>query len=169
MNWLLLLALLPVSTRAQPGMWALEKAIALKSPVPQVSGDSLAARLERGDSTLLVFDTRPLEEYDVSRLRDAIRVDPDLGVEEFLAAHGQVLSGRDLIFYCSVGYRSSVFIQRVMSVAQERGARSVSNLRGGLFRWYNEDRLLFRDAPVDTVHPYDTQWGRFLRKKGPAE
>ena len=169
MNWLLFLALLPVSARAQPGMWALEKAIALKYPVPQVSGDSLAARLARGDSTLLVFDTRPLKEYDVSRLRDAIRVDPDLGVEEFLAAHGQGLSGRDLIFYCSVGYRSSVFIQRVMSVAQERGARSVSNLRGGLFRWYNEDRPIFRDAPVDTVHPYDAQWRRFLRKKESAE
>ena len=169
MNWLLLLALLPVSARAQPGMWALEKVIVLKYPVPQVSGDSLAARLALGDSTLLVFDTRPLEEYDVSRLRDAIRVDPDLGVEEFLAAHGQGLSGRDLIFYCSVGYRSSVFIQRVMSVAQERGARSVSNLRGGLFRWYNEDRPLFRDALVDTVHPYDAQWGRFLRKKEPTE
>ena len=29
MNWLLLLALLPASARAQPGMWALEKAIEL--------------------------------------------------------------------------------------------------------------------------------------------
>ena len=166
MNWLLLLALLPVSARAQPGMWALEKVIALKYPVPQVSGDSLAARLARGDSTLLVFDTRPFEEYDVSRLRDAIRVDPDLGVEEFIAAYGQQLPGRDLIFYCSVGYRSSDFAQRVMSAAQEGGARSVSNLRGGLFRWYNEDRPLFREAPVDTVHPYNAQWGHLLRKKG---
>ena len=169
MNWLLLLALLPASARAQPGMWALEKAIELKYSVPQVSSDSLAARLARGDSTLLVFDTRPLKEYDVSRLRDAIRVDPDLGVEEFLAVHGQGLSGRDLIFYCSVGYRSSGVVQRVMSAAQEMGARSVSNLRGGLFRWYNEDRPLFRDAPVDTVHPYDDQWRRFLRKKESAE
>ncbi|MEE2726445.1 MAG: rhodanese-like domain-containing protein [Candidatus Latescibacterota bacterium] len=169
MNWLLLLALLPVSARAQPAIWALEKAIALKYPVPQISGDSLAVRMTRGDSTLLVFDTRPVEEYDVSRLRDAIRIDPDLGVEEFIAAHGEGLSGRDLIFYCSVGYRSSDVVQRVIRAAQERGARSVSNLRGGLFRWYNEDRPLFRDAPVDTVHPYDAQWGRFLRKKEPVE
>ena len=66
MNWLLLLALLPVSARAQPGMWALEKAIELKYSVPQVSSDSLAARLARGDSTLLIFDTRPFEEYDLS-------------------------------------------------------------------------------------------------------
>ena len=122
MNWLLLLALLPVSARAQPGMWALEKAIALKYPVPQVSGDSLAARLALGDSTLLVFDTRPLEEYDVSRLRDAIRVDPDLDSEEFIAAHGQGLLGRDLIFYCSVGYRSS----DVVSTRDERGPRDGS-------------------------------------------
>ena len=116
-------------------MWALEKAIALKYPVPQISGDSLAVRMTRGDSTLLVFDTRPVEEYDVSRLRDAI-IDPDLGVEEFIDAYGEGLSGRDLIFYCSVGYRSSDVVQRVIRAAQERGARSVSNLRGGLFRWY---------------------------------
>lgn len=169
MNWLLLLALFPLSARAQPGLWALEKVIALRYPVPQVSSDSLAARLVRSDSTLMVFDTRPFEEYDVSRLRDAIRIDPDLDVEEFIATYGQELFGRDLIFYCSVGYRSSDFVQRVMSAAQEIGARSVYNLRGGLFRWYNENRPLFREAPVDTVHPYDAQWGRFLRKKEVAD
>ena len=111
----------------------LGKAIALKYPVPQISGDSLAVRMTRGDSTLLVFDTRLVEEYDVSRLRDAIRIDPDLGVEEFIDAYGEGLSGRDLIFYCSVGYRSSDVVQRVIRAARE-GARSVSNLRGGLFR-----------------------------------
>lgn len=169
MNWLLLLALLPASARAQPGMWALETAIALRYPLPQLSGDSLAARMARGDSSLLVFDTRPSEEYDVSHLRSAQRVDPDMGTEAFIAAYGERLVGRDLVFYCSVGYRSSMLIERVRSAAEGAGARSVANLRGGIFRWYNEDRPLFGSAQVDTVHPYDAYWGRFLRDKGAQE
>ncbi len=168
MNWILLLALLPASARAQPGMWTLEKAIALKYPLPQLSGDSLAARMARGDSSLLVFDTRPAEEYDVSHLRGALRIDPDMGAEAFVAAYGDRLAGCDLVFYCSVGYRSSIVIERVRGAAEEAGARSVANLRGGIFRWYNEDRPLFGQAQVDTVHPYDAYWGRFLRDKRAA-
>lgn len=165
MSWLLLLALLPVSARAQPGMWALEKVIALKYPLPQLSGDSLGTRLAQGDSSLLIFDTRPPAEYDVSHLRTALRVDPDMDSEAFVATYGDRLAGCDLVFYCSVGYRSSIFIERVRRAAEEAGARSVANLRGGIFRWYNEDRPLFGSAQVDTVHPYDPYWGRFLRDK----
>jgi len=165
MNWLLVLALLPASARAQPGLWTLEKAIALKYPLPQLSGDSLDTRLAGGDSSLLIFDTRPTVEYDVSHLQSALRVDPDMDAEAFIASYGDRLTGRDLVFYCSVGYRSSMFIERVRDAAERAGARSVANLRGGIFRWYNEDRPLFGPTQVDTVHPYDAYWGRFLRQK----
>ena len=145
-------------------MWALEKAIELKYSVPQVGSDSLAARLARGDSTLLIFDTRPIE-YDVSRLRDAIRVDPDLDSEEFIAAHGQGVLGRDLIFYCSVGYRSSGVVQRVMSAAQEMGARSVSNLRGGLFAGIMRTDRSFAMRRSTPSIPMTLSGGAFCGKK----
>lgn len=109
MNWLLLLALLPATTDAQPGLWALEKIIALKYPVKEIRSDSLAKRLTQGDSTLLLFDTRAPEEYAISRLRGAIRVDPEMDAETFIAAYKDTLKDKDLVFYCSVGYRSSIF------------------------------------------------------------
>lgn len=164
MNWLLLLALLPATAHAQPGLWALEKIIALKHPVKEIHSDSLAKRLAKGDSTLLLFDTRAPEEYAISRLRDAIRVDPDMDAETFFKAYNDTLKGKDLVFYCSVGYRSSIFAERLQKTAAPTDY-SIANLRGGLFRWYNEDRPLFRDVQVDTIHPYDEHWGRFLKKK----
>ncbi len=165
MNWFLLLALLPATAHAQSGLWALEKIIALKYPIEQIRSDSLAARLAKGDSSLLLFDTREPEEYAVSRLRGAIRVDPAMDAETFLAAYGDTIKNRDLIFYCSVGYRSSIFAERLGKMAPAASYSSIANLRGGLFRWYNEDRPLFRDVQVDTIHPYDEYWGRFLKKK----
>ena len=165
MNWLLLLALLPATTDAQPGLWALEKIIALKYPVKEIRSDSLAKRLTKGDSTLLLFDTRAPEEYAISRLRGAIRVDPEMDAETFIAAYKDTLKDKDLVFYCSVGYRSSIFAERLQKVTTAAHYASIANLRGGLFRWYNEDRPLFRDVQVDTIHPYDEHWGRFLKKK----
>ncbi|MFT5378364.1 MAG: rhodanese-related sulfurtransferase [Candidatus Latescibacterota bacterium] len=165
MNWLLLLALMPATAQAQPGLWALEKVIALKYPVQEIRSDSLAIRIAENDSTLLLFDTRKPEEYAVSRLRDAIRIDPEMDVEGFFATYGDTLKDKNLVFYCSVGYRSSIFAQRIQKNASSPTYSSIANLRGGLFRWYNEDRPLFRDTQVDTVHPYDKHWGRFLKKK----
>jgi len=165
MNWLLLLSLITTPAAAQTGLWALEKVIALKYPVQEVRSDSLAIRLTKNDSTLLLFDTREPEEYAVSRLRDAIRVDPEMDIEAFLTAYGDTLKDKDLVFYCSVGYRSSIFAERLQKATSPSSYSSIANLRGGLFRWYNEDRPLFRDAQVDTVHPYDKHWGRFLKEK----
>ncbi len=163
----LLILLLPALVAAQPALWTVEKAIALRYPsVPQLGSDSLAARLATADSSsLLLFDTRPVEEYAISRLRGAIRVDPDMGAEEFVATYGDTLQNKSLVFYCSVGYRSSTFIQRIRQAANSTGYSSIANLRGGLFRWYNENRPLHAETQVDTVHPYNKRWGKLLKKK----
>lgn len=159
--------LLPTLSTAQPALWSLEKVIALRYPwVPQLESDSLAKRLAiPDDSSLLLFDTRPPEEYAVSRLRGAIRLDPDMGAEQFVAAYRDTLQNRDLVFYCSVGYRSSTFIMRIMQAIDSTGYSSIANLRGGLFRWHNEDRPLHAKTQVDTVHPFNEHWGKFLKKK----
>jgi hypothetical protein len=104
MSWLLLLALMPATAQAQPGLWAIEKVIALKYPVQEIRSDSLAIHIAENDSTLLLFDTRKPEEYAVSRLRDAIRIDPEMDAETFFATYGDTLKDTNLVFYCSVGY-----------------------------------------------------------------
>ena len=120
-----------------------------------------AAELDGMDDPLL-FDVRSEAEFAVSRLPGAVRVDPDMDADAFLAAHGQAAAGRTLVFYCSVGWRSSGLADRVGPALAEAGGRAV-NLRGGAFGWVNEGRMLSGpDGPTGRVHAYDRVWGRLI-------
>ena len=55
----------------------------------------------------VLFDVRETEEFAVSRLADAKQVDPDIANAAFMQRHGASLRGKTVIFYCSVGVRSS--------------------------------------------------------------
>ena len=122
-----------------------------------ISTDALAERLS--DTTAarpVLLDARSPEEYAVSHLPGARRVDPTATTFPEL----DTLS-RDspIVVYCSVGYRSA----RIATRLQDRGFTNVRNLRGSIFRWANEGRPVVRnDAPVRTVHPYDRTWGTLL-------
>lgn len=108
---------------------------------------------------LLLLDVRTAEEFRVSHLPGAIRVEPGNGVEG--------LPNRDLprnlpiVTYCSVGYRSAALAQKL----EAAGFTDVRNLNGSIFQWANEGRQLVNDRgePVKTVHPYDAFWGRLLK------
>jgi hypothetical protein len=66
-----------------------------------------------------------------------------------------------IVTYCSVGYRSGAFAERLRSA----GFTNVVNLEGSIFRWANEGRPLFRSArPVTEVHPYNRTWGLLLKE-----
>lgn len=126
--------------------------------VPALSTDSLAALLAGGTRPLLL-DTRPVAEYAVSHLRDAVRIDPETTDFAFLDT-----LARDamIVTYCSVGYRSAGVARRLRAA----GFTQVYNLQGSLFRWANEGRPLYRgDSLVHVVHPYDRLWGTLLREE----
>ncbi len=163
----LLLVLFPNRVMAQPALSLLEQLVALKYSAPQIEIDSFARRIASQDRTrLLILDVRSPNEFAVSHIQDAIRVDPDITGNGFARTFADTIKGKDLIFYCSVGYRSSILLARVQQHALEAGAISLANLRGGIFRWYNEQRPVVRyDAQVDTVHPYNALWGQLLRKR----
>ena len=58
--------------------------------------------------------------------------------------------------YSSVGYRGA----RVETWLKRQGYTNVENLEGGIFRWANEGRPVFRQgAPTQEVHPYQPRWG----------
>jgi len=62
--------------------------------------------------------------------------------------------------YCSVGYRSSKFAERL----QAAGLIEVMNLEGSIFAWANEDRPLQKDGqPVAQVHPYSRKYAQMLK------
>ncbi len=160
-----------VPARGQFVLSVLEKTVSRQIPVPNLSWQELKARMASSDSArYVVFDTRPKEEYEVSHLPHAIQVDPQLSAKDFFQQYGDSLAGKNLVFYCSVGYRSSLFLQRVQKELQARGVRSASNLRGGIFRWYNEGNLVIdAEGPTDKIHPYDKIWGGLIEERKKKE
>jgi rhodanese-related sulfurtransferase len=115
------------------------------------------------DGQVLVFDVREEPEYQVSHLPGAIRISPESAPAEFLARFGTGVKGKTVVFYCSVGMRSSQFAARVAESLRARGAEAVNDLAGGIFAWHNEGRTLVDAAgPTPFVHPYDVSWGRLL-------
>jgi len=128
------------------------------------AADLHRALAEADSAAYVLFDVRQPEEYDVSRIGQAVQVDPEAAAADFIAAHGQAIAGKKAVFYCSVGYRSSKLLKRVESAALEAGAVSLANLRGGIFRWHNEGFPLEANSDTAKVHPYDRHWGKLLRE-----
>ena len=149
-------------------MWLLEKRIALKYDVQNITAEELNLKLSSKEAGgILIFDTRQREEYDTSHIQKAIHVVPDMSAGIFIKNHGQRIQGKTLIFYCSVGVRSSLFIERVRESVLREGAVSLSNLQGGIFRWYNDGYPVVNlEGETDDIHTYDDEWGRFVRPRG---
>lgn len=67
---------------------------------------------------------------------------------------------RPVVAYCSVGYRSSVLVQRL----RDAGFTQAVNLEGSIFAWANEGRPLESDGrTVGVVHPYAERFRLLLR------
>ena len=112
----------------------------------------------------VLFDVRELAEYNVSHMEGAIRVDPELSGEDFMAKFGDQIAGKDVILYCSVGERSSRLASRIYSASEQ--SFTVHNLEKGIFGWHNDQRSLTRgETATDKVHPYDEKWGRLVDRQ----
>jgi rhodanese-related sulfurtransferase len=144
---------------AGPSWSALKAIIRQRFPeVRQISAESLAQRLAAEEEIILI-DVRPLEEYEVSHLPGALRVEPGSKLPEALV---ETPRDRVIVAYCSVGYRSSEFVRSLM----KKGFTHAANLEGSIFEWANEGHVVVRDGmPVREVHPYDRLWGRLLREE----
>ncbi len=129
--------------------------------VEHISGDEYLAL---DPEKIVVFDVREPDEYDVSHIAGAVRIDPDIDPESFAEEFKNLLPGKTAVFYCSVGWRSSELAQRVNSVLTEEGVIESFNLTGGLFQWHNEAKPMTNDAQdiTDRIHPYDDYWGKLI-------
>jgi rhodanese-related sulfurtransferase len=107
----------------------------------------------------LVLDARTLPEYQISHLREAVRMD---AVRPSLRPLRELPMNAPLVVYGSVGYRGG----RLAHWLDGQGYTNVRNLSGGIFQWTNEGRPIFRDGrPTLEVHPYDSRWGRLLESR----
>lgn len=114
--------------------------------------------VEMQQDTILILDTRSLEEYQVSHLKNAQWV----GYEEFtLDKIDNFARDTTIVLYCSVGYRSDIVGKKL----QEAGFQYVYNLWGGIFAWVNEEQPIYQNSMVTRkIHPYSTSWGIWLTK-----
>jgi len=127
-------------------------------------GVKSAAELELSDT--LFFDVRDKKEFDVSHLIHSKHVDPELSASDFMAQFDQDWTGKTLVFYCSVGRRSSVLAKKVQAELKAAGAREVYNLKEGIFAWHNAGLPLENaNGPTELVHPFNALWGRMINRK----
>ena len=102
----------------------------------------------------ILLDVREPAEFAVSHLADARRVEP--GTDP---AALDLPKDQPIVTYCSVGYRSADYAQRL----QQAGYTDVRNLEGSIFQWANEGRPVFDDGKqAEKVHPYNDTWGKLL-------
>lgn len=161
---MLVLSLAPVASDFT--LAAVETDVAKRFPmVMQLALPDFDAKLKSAAPPLLI-DVRDDAEYSVSHLAGAERVAPDAPVAGVIAKLATQVPGRDVVFYCSVGMRSSVMALETQDALIKAGARSVSNLRGGAFAWHNAGRALVdASGPTDKIHPYNAKWGELVQRK----
>lgn len=120
--------------------------------------------------SVVLFDVREKEEYEVSHLPEAIQIDPDMSADEFMENYGIMVQeygdrveAVEVIFYCSVGERSSRMARRIQAVSP---GFKIYNLEKGIFGWHNEEMPLVKGLwGTDYIHPYDKNWGRYLKRQ----
>ncbi len=113
----------------------------------------------------LVLDAREENEFAVSHIPGAKRVDPGIWHASFMSKFGQIAKGKTVVIYCSVGERSSKMAKYVQAALIKNGAEGVYNLQGGIFQWHNEKLpLMANKSTTDYVHPYNKYWGQLVKR-----
>ncbi len=159
----LLCLLLPSAAAiANRALDALAERLASASTVAHVTPAYVAEG--RSKRVIYLFDVRTPEEFAVSHLPGAVRLDPGMAPEAFLARYGDRLEQGEVVFYCSVGRRATRLAESVAARQRARGASALpENLRGGIFAWHNERRPLVRDGTrTDEIHPASWLWRHLL-------
>ena len=155
---------LPLAMRAQGIGWRLVNSKIRRDfpEVRRITTAALAAWLaDPKRPAPLLLDVRTRAEYDVSHLQGARQIEPDAAAE---ALHES--KTRPMVTYCSVGYRSGAYAERLRAA----GFSDVVNLEGSIFQWVNEGRPVFDEhAQAGKVHPYSRTWGLLLAPKYRAE
>jgi 3-mercaptopyruvate sulfurtransferase SseA len=72
-----------------------------------------------------------------------------------------------IVVYSSAGYRGARVTNWLSKVGYTKGL----NLSGGIFKWANEGKPIFREEnrPTAMVHPYDRKWGLLVEGRYRAQ
>ena len=114
----------------------------------------------------LLFDVREKAEYAVSHIEGAHQLDPSSWRRTVMQRYSQTVKDKTVIFYCSVGVRSSKMASALKADLLKAGAKGVYNLDKGLFGWANQNHpMVNAQGATPYIHPYDAHWGQLLTSK----
>lgn len=141
--------------------------------VPNINTETLDKwiRTKEEGKDVVIWDCRPEEEYVVSHIAGAVRVDYQNDAQKILGKlPSKDLDNKTVVCYCSVGYRSSLVVEKVQEYYKKTGDESgttpveMYNLEGSLFKWANEGRPMINvnNAKTPYAHPYNPVFGKLL-------
>jgi len=108
------------------------------------------------EKELLLFDVRSREEFEVSHIKQAIRIED---LDHSLVLLFGKMKDTPIVIYDSVGLRSAKFADKLTG----RDFSNVYVLEGSIFEWANNGFPLHKGSQqVYKVHPNDLWWGRYL-------
>ncbi len=124
----------------------------LSHSVPEISVSEVDTA-----GNIVFVDSREKSEYETSHIKNALWV----GYKKLdLSPLENVAKEKQIIVYCSVGYRSEKVAEKLI----KQGFTNVYNLYGGIFEWKNNGRNVYKEGSIITndVHAYDKNWGKWL-------
>ena len=112
-------------------------------------------------ATAIILDSRELNEYKTSHLKNAIHV----GYDNFnIDSLQKKIPNKDsrIVVYCSVGIRS----ESIADSLKLAGYSQVKNLFGGIFEWKNHNFPVYNieEKETDSVHTFSKTWSKWLKK-----
>ncbi|WP_452225062.1 rhodanese-like domain-containing protein [Lacinutrix chionoecetis] len=128
-----------------------------KHTVPYISVQELAMPKTKA----VIFDTREIEEYKISHIKDAVYV----GYNEFdidLIETQYPNKEEEIVVYCSIGIRSEAIGEKL----KKAGYTNIFNLYGGIFEWKNKNFSIINSdsKETDKVHTFNKTWSKWLEK-----
>ncbi len=134
--------------------------------VDHINADALTALLSAiSTKKTVLLDVREADEYSVSHLPGAVRVSPDSDETDLIRKLGEKIRDATVVFYCSVGQRSSALADKVQAALKNKGAAEVYNLEKGIFNWHNNQRPLEnKKGATDFIHPYNFIWKALIKR-----
>lgn len=128
----------------------------LSHSVPEISV-SEADSLKK--TKAIFIDTREKNEFAISHIEGAIFVGYD---SLDLSPLENIKKDKEIIVYCSVGYRSEKIAERLSKL----GYKNVKNLYGGIFEWKNQNKEVvnLEKCTTEKIHAYNRIWGIWLQK-----
>jgi len=125
--------------------------------VPYISVQELA--MPKTEATIL--DSRELNEYQTSHLKNAIYV----GYNQFKmdSVYKKIPNkNTKIVVYCSVGIRS----ESIADSLKKGGYKNVHNLYGGIFEWKSNNFPVYNknEKETDSIHTFNKTWSKWLKK-----